>query len=69
LAFPSDVGDACTNIQQVAQEEQEEQEEEEGTAHVGTWRNVRVGLTSLVVCINDKFHDLRERNVIMRSEI
>jgi hypothetical protein len=26
-------------------------------------------LTSLVVCINDKFHDIRERNVTRRSEI
>jgi hypothetical protein len=48
---------------------EEEEEEEDGTAHVGTWRNVRVGLTSLVACINDKFRDIRERNVIMRSEI
>jgi hypothetical protein len=27
------------------------------------------GLTSLVVCINDKFCDIRERNVTRRSEI
>ena len=27
------------------------------------------GLTSLVVCINDKFRDIRERNVTIRSEI
>ena len=27
------------------------------------------GLTSLVVCINDKIHDKRERNVTIRSEI
>jgi hypothetical protein len=27
------------------------------------------GLTSLVVCINDKNCDIRERNVIVRSEI
>ena len=45
-------------------------EEEEDTPHVDTWRNVRgCGLTSLVVCINDKFHDIRERNVTIRSEI
>jgi hypothetical protein len=31
LAFPSDVADACTNIQQVAEEEEEE---EEDTPHV-----------------------------------
>jgi hypothetical protein len=27
------------------------------------------GCSSLVVCINDKFHDIRERNVTIRSEI
>ena len=27
------------------------------------------GLTSLMVCINDKIHDTRERNVTIRSEI
>ena len=27
------------------------------------------GLTSLAVCINDKFRDIRERNVTRRSEI
>ena len=27
------------------------------------------GLTSLVVCINDKIRDIRERNVTIRSEI
>jgi hypothetical protein len=45
LAFPSNVTNACTNIQQVASEEQEqeqEQEEQEDTPHVDTWRNVRV---------------------------
>ena len=26
-------------------------------------------LTSLVICINDKIHDIRERNVTIRSEI
>jgi hypothetical protein len=27
------------------------------------------GLTSWVVCINDKIHDIRERNVAIRSEM
>ena len=27
------------------------------------------GLTFLVVCINDKFRDLRERNATIRSEV
>jgi hypothetical protein len=35
IAFLGDVADACTNIQQVAQEE-------EDTPHVDTWGNVRV---------------------------
>ena len=33
----------------------------------GTMRGC--GLTSLVVCINDKFCDKRERNMTIRSEI
>jgi hypothetical protein len=37
VAFPGDVADACTNIQQVGEEE-----EEEDTPHVDTWRNARV---------------------------
>jgi hypothetical protein len=41
LAFPSDVVDTCTNIQQV-EEDEEEEEEEEDTPHVDTWRNARV---------------------------
>jgi hypothetical protein len=59
VAFPGDVADACTNIQQVGEEE----EEEEDTPHVDTWRNARV------VCINDKICDIRERIVTIRSEI
>jgi hypothetical protein len=40
LAFPGDVVDACTNIQQVAKGGEEE---EEGDApHVDTWCNARV---------------------------
>ena len=46
-----------------------EEEEEGGTPHIDTWCNARYGLTSLVVCINDKFRDIRERNVTIRSEI
>jgi len=36
LDFPSDVADACTNVQQVTEEEEEEEEEEEDTTHVDT---------------------------------
>jgi hypothetical protein len=39
LAFLSDVPDAYTNIQQVAEEEKEE---EGDTPHVDTWHNARV---------------------------
>ena len=42
MAFQDDVADACTNIQQVAEEEEEEEE----TPHVDTWRNVRVWVDS-----------------------
>ena len=40
------------------------------TLHMLTHGAMRgCGLTSLVVCINDKFCDIRERNVTIRSEI
>jgi hypothetical protein len=42
LAFPGNVVDTFTNIQQVAKEEEEEEEEEEDAQHVDTWHNVRV---------------------------
>jgi hypothetical protein len=62
LAFPGDAAYACTNIQQVA-------EEEDGT-HILTYDAMQgCGLTSWVVCINDKFRDIRERDVTIRSEI
>jgi hypothetical protein len=62
LAFMGNVADVCTNSQQV---EEEEEEEEEDTPHVDTWCNASV----LVVCINDRFCDMRERNMTIRSEI
>ena len=38
--------------------------------HVSTHGAMRgCGLTSLVVCTNDKICDIRERNVIIRTEI
>jgi hypothetical protein len=40
LAFPDNVANACTNIQQVTKEEEEE--EEEDTPCVDTWRNAKV---------------------------
>jgi hypothetical protein len=40
------------------------------TLHILTYGAMRGGgLTSLVGCINDKFCDIRERNVTIRSEI
>jgi hypothetical protein len=40
------------------------------TLHMLTHGTMRgCGLTSLVVCINDRFRDIRERNVTIRSEI
>ena len=37
LAFPGNMTDACTNIQQVAEEEEEEE-----APHVDMWHNARV---------------------------
>jgi hypothetical protein len=36
------------------------------STHGAMWGS---GLTSLVVCVNEKFRDIRERNVAIRSEI
>jgi hypothetical protein len=44
--------------------------EEVVTLHMLTHGAMRgCGLTFLVVCINDRFRDIRERNVTIRSEI
>jgi hypothetical protein len=48
VAFPGDVADACTNIQQVVEEEEEE-EEDEDTPHVDTGHNARVWVDTLQV--------------------
>ena len=64
LVFPGDVGYVCNNIQQVASEEEEE---ERDTLHIDTMQ--RCELTSFMAYINDKIHDIRERNVTTRSEI
>ena len=61
LAFLGTVAYACTNIQ--------EEEEEEDTPHIDTWDNGGCGLTSLVVCINGKTRDIRERTMTTRSDI
>ena len=50
--------------------ENKKNENKKVTLHiVDTWRTARVWLTSLVICIDDKFCDLKERNVTIRSEI
>jgi hypothetical protein len=59
LAFPSDVADTCTNIQQV-EEEEEEEEEEEDTPHVVQCHNARVWVDFLGDLHYDKFRDIRE---------
>jgi hypothetical protein len=46
------------------------QKKKKKTLHMLTHDAMRgCGLTSLVVCINDNFHNLRERNVTIRSDI
>ena len=43
LTLPGDMADACTNIQQVAEEGGEEQQQQGGdTPHVDTWCSARV---------------------------
>ena len=64
LGPPGDVAFACTNIQQVAGKE----EEKGGTPLLTHGATRGFGLTSLVVCINNRSCDIRERNVTMRSE-
>ena len=56
-----DVAYACTNIQQVVAEGD--------TPHIDTWRNARVSVASLTLCINNKTCDIRERNVTIKSEV
>jgi hypothetical protein len=57
LAFPDDVAHACININKW---HKKKNKNKKVTLHM---------LTSLVVCNNDKIHDIRERNVTIRSEI
>jgi hypothetical protein len=59
LAFPGDVADACTNIQ-------EEEEEKDMLTH-DAMRGF--GLTSLVVCNTNRLYNIKERNVTIKSEI
>ena len=49
---------------------QEKKKNKKVTLHILTDGAMRgCGLTSLVACINDKSHDIRDRNVTVRSEI
>ena len=62
LAFPDDVAYACTNIQRVAAKGGD-------TPHIDTWCNVMVWVDFFGVRINDKIHDVRERNVAIKIGI
>ena len=62
LVFPGNVAYASTNIPQVTYEE-----EEDSIYWHMTMQGC--GLTSLVICINDRICDIRERNVTIKSEI
>jgi hypothetical protein len=48
---------------------QKEKKKKSDTPHVDRWRNVRVWVDFLDGFINDKFRDIRKRNVTIRSEI
>ena len=51
-------------------QEEEKKKKKKKTLHMLTHGALRgCGLTSWVVCINDKFCDIRKRNVTIRSEI
>ena len=51
-------------------EEKKKNKNKKVALHILTHGAMRgCGLTSLVVCINDKIRDIRERNVTIRSEI
>ena len=71
LAFPGDVAYACTDIQQVAKEEEKKNKTKKVTLHILTHSAIQLWceLTSLVVYIDNKICDIRERIVTVRSEI
>ena len=51
-------------------EEEEKKKKKKVTLHILPHDAMRgCGSTSLVVCISDKIHDIRERKVTLRSEI
>ena len=61
---------ACTNIQQVASEVEDEWMNKKVTLHILTHGAIRgYGLTSSVVCINDKILDIGESNAKVRSDV
>ena len=69
MAFPGDVADACTDIQKW-HKKKNKNKNKKVTLHMWTHGVIwACGLTSLVVCFDDKFHDIKERNVAIRSEI
>jgi hypothetical protein len=65
LAFPGDVADAPT-----FNKWQKKKKKKKKTLHMLTHGTMQVcGLTSLVVSINERFCDVRKRNVTIRSDI
>jgi hypothetical protein len=58
------------HIKKEEEEEEEKKKKKKKKIHMLTHGAMQeCGLTSWVVCINDKFRDIRERNVTIRSEI
>ena len=73
FAFPGDVADLYTNIQTSGirrKRKRKKNKNKKVTLHMLTHGTMRgCGLTSWVVCIDDKYCDIRDRNVTIRSEI
>ena len=62
--------DICIHEHSTSGIKRKENENKKVTLHILTHGAMRgCMLTSWVVCINDKLHDIRERNVKIRSEI
>jgi hypothetical protein len=62
LTFPGNVAYACTNINKWHEKKKKKKKKKKVTLHMLTHGTMRGrGLTSLVVCINDKIRDTRKR--------
>ena len=70
LAFPSNMTNPCTNKSISSIRRQRRIRNTKKTLHILTLGAMRAcGLTFMVICTNDINHDIRERNVTIRSEI